>query len=67
MTSSQNKIQVIDIISKYNADMLPADHFKNRFVVTCSETMPTLMQEGVVISRNDLKSSHEEDDVNIVK
>ena len=67
MTSSQNKIQVIDIISKYNVDMLPADHFKNRFVVTCSETMPTQMQEGVVISRNDLKSSHEEDDVNIVK
>ena len=67
MTSSQNKIQVIDIISKYNVDMLPADHFKNRLVVTCSETMPTQMQEGVVISRNDLKSSHEEDDVNIVK
>ena len=67
MTSSQNKIQVVDIISKYIVDMLAANHFKNRFVVTCSETIPTQVQEGVVISRNDLKSSHEEADINIVK
>ena len=56
MTSSQNKIQVTDIISKHIVDMLAANYFKNRFVVTCSETTPT-----------PLKSSHEEADVNIVK
>ena len=67
MTSSQNKIQVTDIISKYIVDMLAANHFKNRFVVTCSETTPTQVREGVVISRNDLKSSYEEADVNIIK
>ena len=57
MTSSQNKVQEIDIISKYTVDMLAANQFKNRFVVTCSETTPTLVR-GVVVSRNDLKSSH---------
>ena len=56
MTSSQNKIQVTDIISKHIVDMLAANYFKNRFVVTCSETTPT-----------HFKSSHEEADVNIVK
>ena len=45
MTSSQNKIQVIDIIFKYIVDMLSANHFKNRFVVTCSETTPIQVQE----------------------
>ena len=56
MTSSQNKIQVTDIIFRHIVDMLAANHFKNRFVVTCSGTTPT-----------HLKSSHEESDVNIVK
>ena len=64
MNSSQNKIQGIDIISKYIVDMLTANHFKNRFVDTCSETTSTQVQEGVVVSR---KCSHEEADVNIVK
>ena len=67
MTSSQNTIQVIEVISKYTIDMMTANHFKNRFVVTCSETTPTQVQQGVVASRNDLKSSHEEADVNIIK
>ena len=30
MTSSQNKIQVIDITSEYTVDMLAANHFTNR-------------------------------------
>ena len=55
ITSSQNKIQVIDIISKCNVDMLAANHFKNGFVDTCSETTPTQVQEGVVVSRNNFK------------
>ena len=67
MASSQNNIQMIDMISKYIVNMLAANHFKNRFVVTCSETTPTKVKEGGVVSRNDSKSSHEEADVNIVK
>ena len=67
MTSSQNTIQVIEVISKYTVDMMTANHFKNRFVVICSEITPTQVQQGVVASRNDLKTSHEEADVNIIK
>ena len=69
MTSTQNKMQAIDVIFKYIVVMLAAKHFKNKFVVTCScsETTPTQVQEGVAVSKNDLKSSHEEADANIVK
>ena len=41
MTSSQNNNQVIDMICQYIVNMLAGNHFKNRFVVTYSETTPT--------------------------
>ena len=58
---------MIDILSKYVVNMLAANHFKSRFVATCSETITTQVQEGMVVSRNDLKSFQEEANVNIVK
>lgn len=48
MTSSQNKTQAIDIISKYIIDILAVNHCRNRLVVTCSEATPLQVQERMV-------------------
>ena len=65
MTSSQNKIHVIDITSEYTVDMLAVNHFTND-VFTCSEPTPTQLQEGVVVSKKNkpmYKSICEDTDV----
>jgi len=67
MTSSQNKIQVIDIVSKYIIELLSINHFLKKFVVTFSEPTPIQVVRGVVEPRDDLKSFHEEADVNIIR
>ncbi|XP_066927982.1 uncharacterized protein [Clytia hemisphaerica] len=67
MKSSKNKIQVIDIVSKYIIEMLTIHRFSKRFVVTCSEATPIQVENGVITTRDDLKSYHEEADVNIIK
>ncbi|XP_066928156.1 uncharacterized protein [Clytia hemisphaerica] len=47
--------------------MLTIHRFSKRFVVTCSEATPIQVENGVITTRDDLKSYHEEADVNIIK
>ena len=47
--------------------MLTINRYSKRFVVTCSETTPIEVENGIVTTRDDLRSHHEEADVNIIK
>ena len=67
MKSSKNKTQVIDIVSKFIIHLLSINRFTKRFVVTFPEPTPIQVEDGVTISRDDLKTFHEEADVNIIR
>ena len=67
LSSSDNKVQIVDLISTFLIEKFKLTCFSNRFVVTFSEFTPVQVQLGVVIPRSDLYSTHEEADVNIVR
>ena len=62
MVSTGNKVQIIDIISKYLIKKLENTSYRSKFVVTFSEDIPVHVEK-----RADLKSLHEEADINIIK
>ena len=66
MTSSRNKVQIIDIVSQYIVEMLSINRFKKKFVVTFSEPTPIQVEDGIITPRKDLESTHEEADVNMI-
>ena len=66
MTSSTNKTQLIHVILQYLVDMLSVNHYRSRFVLTFSETTPIQIQNGEVLLRDDINSSHKEADINIL-
>ena len=66
MTSSTNKTQLIHVILQYLVDMLSVNHYGSRFVLTFSETTPIQIQNGEVLLRDDINSSHKEADINIL-
>ena len=48
-------------------ESLEGTSYRSKFVVTFLENIPRQAQNGIVSARRDLKSVHEEDDINIVK
>ena len=66
MTSSKNKIRLIDIVAQYITQTLSVYHCRKKFVVTFSEPQPVQVEECFIMPREDLKSYHEEADVNII-
>ena len=55
MLSNGNKVQIIDIISKYLIKKLKSKSYRSKFVVTFSEDIPVHVETGVVSKRADLK------------
>ena len=51
MTSTRNKVQVIDIISQYIIEKLTGTNYQSKFVVTFSEEIPIQVQNGVASPR----------------
>ena len=67
MLSIGNKVQIIDIISKYLIKKLENASYRSKFVVGFSEDILVHVKNGIVSKRADLKSLHEEADINIIK
>ena len=67
MLSTGNKVQIIDIISKHLIEKLESTNYRSKFVVIFFEDIPAQAENGVVSKRTDLKSLHQEADINIIK
>ena len=68
LTVTENKVQLIDLICQQvqeKATYIPAseDSFNYKLVMTGSGYVPQQIHMGIVISRHDLTTSHEEADV----
>lgn len=68
LTVTENKVQLIDIICEQlqeKARNIPATDasFNHRLMITGSSQAPSEIHMGVLIVRNDLRTSHEEADV----
>ena len=67
MPSTGNKVQIIDIISKHLIEKLENTNYRSTFVVIFFEDIPVQAENGVLSKRTDLKSLHQEADINIIK
>ena len=67
MLSTGNKVQIIDIISKHLIEKLENTNYRSTFVVIFFEDIPVQAENGVLSKRTDLKSLHQEADINIIK
>ena len=67
MLSTGNKVQISDIISKYLIKKLENTTYRCKFVVTFLEDILVHIQNDVVSKKADLKSLHQEADINIIK
>ncbi len=72
LTTTENKVQLIDILCEQiqeKAKDLPRDDdaFNHRLLITGSGTSPTEVRMGVVITRTDMRTTHEEADVIIAQ
>ena len=67
MLSTGNKVQIIDIISKHLIEKLENTNYRSTFVVIFFEDIPVQAEIGVLSKRTNLKSLHQEADINIIK
>ena len=67
LTSTENKVQVINIICEYLTKNVAADTSSNRLIVTGSEETSQEVHAGVLIQRIDLKTTHEAADVIMIQ
>ena len=67
LISSANKVQLIDLISRYIIEKLRCVTFHGRFIVTFSDPTPVQVEGGIATPRTDLRTTHEEADVNIIR
>ena len=67
LISSANKVQLIDLISRYIIEKLRCVTFHGRFIVTFSDPTPIQVEGGIATPRTDLRTTHEEADVNIIR
>ena len=65
--STGNKVQIIDIISKYLIEKLENTNYRINFVVAFSTDIPVRVENGVVSKRTDPECLHEEAVINIIK
>ena len=67
LTSSANKIQLIDLISRYLIEKLEYVTFPRRFIVTFSDPMPIQVEGGIATPGDDLRRTHGEADINLIR
>ena len=67
LTSTENKVQLINIICEYLVKKVAERMTSKRLIVTGSEDIPQEVHAGVLIKRVDLRTTHEEADVIMIQ
>ena len=67
LTCTQNKVQLIDLITDYLITKIHHGKFRHVFVVTGSENVPVQVSDGNITLKEEYHTSHEEADVILVQ
>ena len=67
LTVTDNKVQIIDLICQSLIQEAQDKPNKHSLVITSDDSIPVVIQDGIVFHREDLKTCHEEADVIIIQ